>query len=149
MATNPTPSAERMLSLLRRMEKMPLRAPMVDAVDLTLPQAFLLLWVGRNPGCSVNEIAEGMDVTPPTVSVAVRKLVDDGWLRREPDPNDRRVQHIHLTAQADQLMGEMHAQRRKMIGQFLNGLTVDEQEQLLGLLEQAVSKFEDKLQHIN
>ena len=131
MTTNA--SVDRMLDLLRRMERMPLRAPKVEDLDLTLPQAFLLLWLGRNPGRSVNEIAEGMGVTPPTVSVSVRKLAEGGWLQREADENDRRIQHIYLTAQAQELLHEMQLRRKQMIGVFLDGLANEEQDQLLGL----------------
>ena len=140
-----TTSAERMLNLLRRMEKMPLRAPIVDNTHLTLPQVFLLLWVDRHPGCSINQIAEGMDVTPPTVSVAIRKLVADDWLRREADLGDRRVQHIYLTDHAEKILRRMHIQRKEAISRFLNGLDARDQDQLLDLLELAVSKFEISL----
>lgn len=135
---------ERLAALFSRLESLDLReAPLKDA-ELTMPQLGLLISIGRRPGVRVREVAEILGVTMPTVSVALRKLEEAGWLRRESDPHDGRAARLYLTSKAIELAKRARSFRRKRISEFMDALTGVEQEQLFNLLEKAITNLEQK-----
>jgi DNA-binding MarR family transcriptional regulator len=135
---------ERLQLLFKRLEGLGLRdAPLADA-DLSMPQLAVLMSVGRNPGIGVGELAEALGVTTPTVSVALRKLEKQGWLRREADPEDRRAARIHLTQKATGLAQKVNTFQRKRIDEFMDALSASEQDQLVNLLEKSINHLESK-----
>ena len=132
-----------MLNLLERIGDLPMMKP-PEKSPLSMPQLAMLFWVARTPGCGVKDVAQGLHVTPPTVSVAVRRLVKDGWLEQRNDPHDRRARPLFLTPQGEGIIAALHAHRKKMIQAFLSGLSSTEQEQLVLLLDRAISALETK-----
>lgn len=57
----------------------------------------LLKQVVDSPGCTVGELAATLGLRQPNVSAALRPLVHRQWVRKEPDPLDRRVTRIFPT----------------------------------------------------
>ena len=136
----------RMLDLLKRMSRLPVMKPPSES-PLSMSQVAVLNWVARSPGCGVREIAQGLCVTPPTISVGVRKLIKDGWLEQREDPQDRRARPLFLTEKGDAFVEIVHQHRTQTIKLFLSGLSSSEQEQLISLLHRAISALEtDQLQ---
>ena len=131
----------RMLDLLKRMSRLPVMKPPSES-PLSMPQVAMLNWVARSPGCGVREIAQGLHVTPPTISVGVRKLIEDGWLEQRNDPGDRRARPLFLTEKGDAFVEIVQQHRTQTIKSFLSGLSIDEQEQLFSLLDRAISALE-------
>jgi MarR family transcriptional regulator for hemolysin len=131
----------RMIDLLKRMSRLPVMKPPSES-PLSMPQVAMLNWVAHSPGCGVREIAQGLCVTPPTISVGVRKLIKDGWLEQKEDPNDRRARPLFLTEKGDAFVEIIHKHRNQTIKAFLSGLSTNEQEQLISLLDRAISALE-------
>jgi DNA-binding MarR family transcriptional regulator len=129
---------DRLLRLLNHMSTLPLARAPFKAHNLTPAQFTLLGWVTKHPGCGVLDIAKGLDLTPPTVSVGVRRLARVGWLERRHDPCDRRARPLYLTPEGEKLVEKVISHRNQVLKLFLSGLTLDEQEQLLDLLERGV-----------
>ena len=145
MPSTETPEA-RLLNLFKRMHSLPVQHIPED-IDLS-PQAFFLLnWVSRSPGCGVLDIAKGLRLAPPTISVGTRRLVKAGWLERRQDPQDRRGKPLFLTPEGEGLINHVRQHRFQMLKSFLSGLTPDEQEQFLDLLEKAVTAMEASLEN--
>jgi DNA-binding MarR family transcriptional regulator len=142
---NETINYERVLTLLDRIEQGGLRHfPMRDQ-DLTIAQIALMANVARNEGAHIQDLAERMGLTAPTVSVAVRKLEESGWLRREEDESDKRASCIFLTQKATKVVQQIVKQRKKKVAQFLNGLSGEEQNMLIHLLQKAIMNVEEEL----
>jgi DNA-binding MarR family transcriptional regulator len=69
-----------------------------------------LLWaLYRQPGRSlrVNELAREIVLSAPAMSRFVDRLVAAGYVRREPDPHDRRAQRVVLTDAGIDLLRRM------------------------------------------
>ncbi len=143
MASSDTPES-RMEVLLQRLSALRLMRPPTD-FELSPPLVAALYWISRHPGCGVRELAEGLRVTPPTVSVAVRRLVKEGWLERRRDPDDRRAKPLHITEKSETLLEKLRMHQRAAMKEFLSGLMSEEQETLLMLFDKAVSKVEENL----
>ncbi len=138
---------QQLLHLLRTMGELPImRLP--EDIQLSPPAVAILSWVSKTPGCGVLDIAKGLNVSAPTVSVGIRRLEKNGWLTRGSDPNDRRARPLFLTDKAKSLMTTIRSHRAEMLHFFLSGLGTQEQEQLLNLLEKAILKMKENLKDI-
>lgn len=135
-------SQEHMLAVLKRLEQLGIGRMAMKDMQLSLSQLSLLLSVHHSPGIRVNELAHLLQLSPPTVSVGLRKLEDEGWLRREADPEDKRAFRLHLTLKARQFAKRAQQFQRKQIGVFLSGLEPEEQTQLVALLNKAITRLE-------
>ncbi len=143
MATPLSPD-ERLAGLIARLEPLSLRRAPIKRLDLSMPQFGLLLHIMRKPGIRARELAEAVSVTMPTVSVALHKLEQSGWIYRKADPDDKRAARLFLTRKAQVLANRAQAFRRKRVDEFMQALTPAEQEQLFQLLEKAISSLEQK-----
>ena len=136
---------DRLLSVFSRLRKLALGQNPLAGSGVTEPQLALLDWIAASPGCGIQEIATGLDLTAPTVSVGVRRLEEAGLLERQPDPQDGRAIRLSLTAQGQALQEKAHAFRREKMRSVLAGLTTEEAETMLALLERAISSAEKAL----
>jgi DNA-binding MarR family transcriptional regulator len=131
-------ASQRLLSLFNRLLGLAFSQHPLQGSGISIPQLTLLDWVATCPGCSVGQIAEGLDLAPPTVSVGVRRLEKAGLLQRRADPTDRRSVQISTTAQGQALHERALEFRLGKMQQLLNGLTKEEAATLLNLMEKAI-----------
>ncbi len=75
---------------------------------------------------SVTEAAEHLGVSHPAVSKIAKKMMEEGWLNKQPDPRDERRQQLFLTDQSGQLLEQIQPVWREIRG-YLDDL-MDEQE---------------------
>ena len=75
---------------------------------LTRAQWHLIAAVARNPGATQRIIAEALEVREITAGRLVDRLCDDGYLRREANPNDRRAYCVYLTSAAQPAVSYTH-----------------------------------------
>ena len=143
MASSDTPES-RMEALLQRLSALRLmRLP--THFELSPPLVAALYWISRHPGCGVQELAEGLKVTPPTVSVGVRRLIKESWLECRRDPDDKRAKPLYITEKSETLLKQLRMHQRAAMKEFLSGLMPEEQETFLTLFDKAVSQVENNL----
>ncbi len=65
--------------------------------DVTLPQFRALLFVSRNDGSSLCEVAQYIGLTSPSMSRLVDGLVERGLISRKEHPADRRCVRLTVT----------------------------------------------------
>lgn len=102
------------------------RAAGASFVGLTESQAELLRLVARQPGISVSAAAAELGLAANTASTLVSKLSSEGLLMRTPDPDDRRVGRLELTAPAQKLADASRAARRAALAEALDELDEDD-----------------------
>ena len=105
---------------------------------LTASQLSLLLSLSENPGCRVQDTAERLDLTAPTISIGVRRLEKMGLVERGADPDDQRAVCLYLSPQGRRIASKARSLRAAKLETMLVALAVDEQEALLEMLERAV-----------
>ena len=101
--------------------------------DLTLAELVVLrqMQLGR---LTVAAAAACLSLSPSAASRAVERLVRDGLIRREENPEDRRQKLITMTQTGRELLGEMEAVFAERQGQIVAALNGEEQEQFRALL---------------
>ena len=134
-------AAQRFLRLATRLRRAG-AYPTGHEMPVSPSQVALMEVIASSPGCSVQEVAATLQLTPPTVSIAVRQLERLGWVERRPHPTDRRALQIFLTEEGEEVYRRAMAFQRRKFENLLRGLTPSERETLLDLLERAVQAAE-------
>ena len=86
------------------------------------------------------ELAEAAGVTRATMTGLIDTLERDGLVRREPDPIDRRMMSVLLTAKAEGFLRELLPHHFKAINGLLNTLDESERKTLVRLLAKISSQ---------
>jgi DNA-binding MarR family transcriptional regulator len=81
--------------------------------NMTRAQWAILVRLERQPGISQTELAALSDVEPITVCRLVDRLEEQGFVERKPDPNDRRINRLHLTPKAKPVLRDIAAFRQE------------------------------------
>ena len=136
---------DRLVDLFDRLRKLAFNQHPLENSAVTMPQLTLLDWIAESPGCGIQDIAVGLSLTAPTVSVGVRRLERAGLLERQPNPRDGRAIQLSLTAQGQTLCQQAHAFRRDKMRRLLGGLSAQESATLLALLERAIDAAEAEI----
>jgi DNA-binding MarR family transcriptional regulator len=100
------------------------------AADLTGAQIELVRLVRREPDCTVSEAADRLGLAPNTVSTLVRQLTDGGLLHREPDPDDKRVARLRVTAAARRRIEGWRDRRMEFVAHALDRLDLGDRAAL-------------------
>jgi len=135
---------ERFFELMKRVRKLGLDTHSIEDSSVSPAQMALLDWIAASPGCGVQDAADGLGLTPPTVSVGVRKLEESNLVERRPNPLDGRSIQFFLTRRGRALQRQIKDSHRNKFHRLLAGLVPQEQEMLLGLLERALNAAEAK-----
>lgn len=102
----------------------------------------LLEYVMKNEDCTQKEIADFLQVSPPTIAAAVKRLERNGMLRRVADENDLRCNRLTITEKG---AGYTEACRRSFDGVdalAFRGFRDDECEALYNYLQRLTANLE-------
>jgi DNA-binding MarR family transcriptional regulator len=72
----------------------------VRALGLTRSQWLVINRLHRRPGATQSELAEMLEVEKATAGRMVDRMEKKGWVVRQADAGDRRVNRLHLTQEA-------------------------------------------------
>lgn len=109
-------------------------------------QCVYLLRVGRNPGISQDQLAGQLYKDKSVVARHLATLQQAGYIRREPAPNDRRVQQLYLTEKAEALLPRIFDVFAKWDEILTRGFTDEERELALNLLTRIYMNAEAEVQ---
>ena len=68
----------------------------LDEFDLRPNQAGILFTLNCHGKLSQKELAQKIGITPPSMTVALKKLAELGYIKKMPDENDQRIVRIFL-----------------------------------------------------
>ena len=114
-------------------------------MDLTRAQWWLLTHLYREDGLTQTELADLMEIEKPSLGRLLDRLEVKAWIRRESDPEDRRVNRIYLTMDVKPMIVEMRQQAASLRADALTGLSKQEQERFVDTLLQ----IKDNLQQLD
>src|SRR5687767_13622403 len=101
----------------------------VRGLGLTRSQWLVINRLHRRPGATQSELAEMLEVEKATAGRMVDRMEKKGWVVRRPDATDRRVNRLHLTAEADLLQVQLSQIADRTVEDALALLSAPEREQ--------------------
>jgi len=105
----------------------------VSGVDLSIGEMHLLEAVGENKekGLLVCELAQRMELTPPTVTVAINKLAYKGYVQKTRSTLDKRSVIVTLTRMGKKVNAAHRYFHEQMVRSIKKHLTEPEREGLM------------------
>jgi DNA-binding MarR family transcriptional regulator len=112
-------------------------------VELTMPQFRALVTVRRYGRQTGRELAGRLHVTPGTLVPLVDRLEEQGYLRRVPDLDDRRITWLELTPKAEKLFQRLWGMGAVRIAGAIARLLPKERVELRRLLGRVAAHLDD------
>ena len=108
----------------------------LDDFDLKPSQAGILFVLSCNGKLSQRELAERIGITPPSMTVALRKMETRGYIEKEPDEKDQRIIRILLTEKGESCVEDIRTVMDEMEEVLYQNMTQEEKMLLRRLLLQ-------------
>ena len=86
--------------------------------------------IGRQSGCTANQIAETLDMDKSYLSRVIGKLDDAGLITKSVSKNDSRKKHLYLTEKGRTLFNELEGLSEAQVADMLSGLSAEQMEKL-------------------
>jgi DNA-binding MarR family transcriptional regulator len=86
--------------------------------------------IGRQSGCTANEIAETLDMDKSYLSRVIGKLEDAGLITKSVSDSDTRKKHLYLTEKGRKLFTELEQLSNAQVADMLSGLNSEQMERL-------------------
>jgi DNA-binding MarR family transcriptional regulator len=113
---------------------------------LTAPSFAVLVTLarlgGESAGVSQRRLADELSLTPGTVSVRIDRLVEEGLVTREPDPDARRNVLVALTPKGRELFERVVPAHLANEARLLSALAEPERKLLSDMLRKLLVEFE-------
>jgi DNA-binding MarR family transcriptional regulator len=106
--------------------------------DLTVKQIYYLDIVDSISEPTFTNLASEMDVTKPTVTLAINKLIKQGYVKKEQSTEDRRVYHILLTEKGREVVKVHDQAHRDFAREIVKCLEQDDLEKLVGIFKKII-----------
>ena len=75
----------------------------------------ILYFVGRDPGCSINELLHTLGVSKQALNLPLRELVERDLVGMTPDEHDRRIPRLCLTRAGEALERALSATQMQLL----------------------------------
>jgi DNA-binding MarR family transcriptional regulator len=96
-------------------------------------------WIGKVP--TVTELSNSLQITPAGVTHLLNPLEETGHIERLPDPNDRRIVRVRLTARGKRAAGALMKAVHDQLGGLVEHLGEEDSRTLIRLLAKAIEFF--------
>ncbi len=115
-------------------------------------QQFFLLLIFKNQGISVLDLARMGQFDKGTATRAVQKLEEEGYIRSELDPQDRRIRRLYTTPSAEVVVRAVVDSRERWNQTLTHGLSQEEIEladKLLDRMAENVLNMAEREEGVN
>jgi MarR family transcriptional regulator for hemolysin len=96
---------------------------------------------------SQSEIADLLEIEKASAGRLIDRMEAKGWLQRRDDANDRRINRLHLTPEAERLHAAIWPIAEATVDAALGDLSGEERRQLTGLMTRVKSKLQAMAEH--
>ena len=117
----------------------------VEKTGVYCSQHRLLMILGKHPDCSQTELAERLEISPAAVAVSLKKLEKSGFISRQCQENDNRVNQVVIT-EGWKIIDLSTQYFKEMENAFSSDFSEEELKQLQSFLERMIKNGEDYYQ---
>lgn len=143
---NPTPPM--LVNEISRLFQEFMRRTRVEPLQAQNSCRMLLRSLGHMEGCTQLDLVRATHLKPPTVSVTLKKLEENGFVDRKTDEHDLRAIRVFLTDKGRELNEASFARCKEADAIFMQGITEEETEVLIRVLTKMrgnmLKKFESE-----
>ena len=120
-------------------------------IDLSINEMHLIESVGknRNDGKTISDLARSLNITLPSVTIAINKLVKKDYVKKEKSTTDGRMVFVRLTDKGRRIDRIHQYFHTKMVNEISREMTNHEKEALIHGLEKLNGFFKKKLSGIS
>ena len=143
--TDETPTLEPIIEIISLLiAKMETQAIGPDQfAELSMRQVYYLETILRMESPTFGDVAQKLEVTKPSVTAIVEKLIQKGFVKKVQSQGDRRTYHIIPTAKAAEF-SQLHEKTHQQMAQlFTQSLNEPELQQLAGLLQKVIQNKDE------
>ncbi|MBU4148983.1 MAG: MarR family winged helix-turn-helix transcriptional regulator [Candidatus Omnitrophica bacterium] len=108
-------------------------------IHVTPAQLIMLMSIHAHGKCKLKTLAIERKISPPTVTGLIDRLLNDGYVKKAPDLEDRRAALVSLTKKGEDITRRHMATIQDLWKNVLIHLTRKEQEQYLRILKKIVT----------
>ncbi len=98
------------------------------SLDITMPQMKILVILYVTGPRRMSDVASELDVTLPTATSLVERLVEKHYVERETNPDDRRVVLCHLSEAGEQVIKHIWQTARGRSHELLQAMDISKLE---------------------
>lgn len=99
-----------------------------------------LYFVSRDPGMTVAQLLDILNITKQSLSRVLRELVDSGHIKQVTDIDDRRKRHLFLTGKGRELILALSEIQSERIGRALSNLPEENRQLITSFLRAMIEK---------
>jgi len=112
-----------------------IRSMLRENFDTTLPRFEFLAALDRVPeGITMGELSHWLNVTKGNITGIAERLSEDGYIKREPTPTDRRSFSVTMTPKGHREYKLMEEAYEELVEQIFSDLTLEESDMFMGLV---------------
>lgn len=98
----------------------------MEDMELNPSQAGILFILNNQGRLSQRQLAEKIGITPPSMTVTLRKLEERGFITKEPDERDQRILRICLSEAGKECIEKIKSIMKNMEEILYRGFSVEE-----------------------
>lgn len=126
-----------------QMVEQEIRVLLREKFSMTLPRFELLAALDRVPdGLTMGELSRWLMVTKGNITGIAERLSEDGYIKRQPTPTDRRSFVVTLTPKGRRLFKEMETEYERFLDQIFAEVTIDDFDSFTGVLARVKEAIE-------
>jgi DNA-binding MarR family transcriptional regulator len=108
-------------------------------------QLELLFTIKHLQPISFKHLAKQLYLTPGAVSQLADSLLQDGFITREIDPNDRRTQSLSLSEKGEGVLTDIEKRQKKIMEQVMQDLTTEELAAWANVQKKLIAHFQNEV----
>jgi len=119
--------------------------PFLDKLGITYPQYLVLMILWEEDGMPVNDIAKKLILNTNTITPLLKRMENQGIIRRKRSRQDERKVIVQLTAKGRELQEEASLIPEKLAGRLVEGeLKVDDLIRMKEMLDSMIRSLSGK-----
>jgi len=117
-----------------------------DRTPLSISEVHLIeaVYNKENSGKTISDISQALDITLPSVTISVNKLIKKGFLIKQKNGEDGRSVYIMLTKDGQRINRAHHYFHKKMVNEVSLKMTELEKAALLSAINKLNEFFKEK-----
>ena len=97
-----------------------------EEFDLNRSQASILFTLHQRSSMSQKDLAVSLNMTPPSITSAIRMMEKDGYISRKQDESDQRVMRLALTEKGESCIQNVKKVAEEMRELIFRGMSPEE-----------------------